>query len=29
MVADRPDDGTAHEPEAPDGSDRAKHRAGD
>jgi molecular chaperone GrpE len=29
MVADRPDDDTANEPEAPDASDRAKHRAGD
>jgi molecular chaperone GrpE len=29
MVADRPDDGTAREPEAPDAGDRAKHRAGD
>jgi molecular chaperone GrpE len=29
MVADRPDDGTAREPETPDGSDRAKHRADD
>jgi molecular chaperone GrpE len=29
MVADRPDDGTAREPEAPDTGDRAKHRAED
>jgi molecular chaperone GrpE len=29
MVADRPDDGTAREPESPDAGERAKHRAED